>query len=286
MIYYLLLLVALPLSNTLQNIAQKQYSMKKENSNVYLFSAVTTVVAMCFFIVTSGFQLDFTLKQLPYSLAFAVSYAVGWVTSMLALQYGSMALTSLIISLALVFPTLYGILQGEAVTVPVALGFALLVAAMVLVNLNSKGGYKFSMKWFICAIIPFFTNGVCGISQTMNKQKLGDAYSHEFMIVALAVAAVMLFAFVFLRKGGADTGKEFRVCVPFALANGVGNALVNFLMLFLIGNIPNTVLFPTNSALGMAAAFMLAYFIYKERFSKTQYIGYVLGAVSVVLLNL
>ena len=286
MIYYLLLLIGLPMSNTLQSVAQKQYSMKKDSSNVLLFSAVTTVVALCFFLITSGFRLDFTARQLPFALAFAVSYAIGWVTSMLALQYGSMALTSLIISLALVFPTLYGILQGEAVSVPVAAGFVLLVAAMVLVNLNSRGGYQFSLKWFICAIIPFFTNGVCGIAQTMSKQQLGDAYSHEFMIIALSVAAVLLFGYTFLHRGDSHPAKELRVCLPFALANGVGNALVNFLMLFLIGNIPNTVLFPTNSALGMASAFLLAFFIYKERFSKTQYLGYVLGAASVVLLNL
>ena len=77
MVYYLLLLVGLPLSNICQSLSQKQYTMKKESVNVILFSAVTTAVALCFFLITSGFRLDFTLRQLPYSLVFAVAYAAG-----------------------------------------------------------------------------------------------------------------------------------------------------------------------------------------------------------------
>ena len=79
---------------------------------------------------------------------------------------------------------------------------------------------------------------------------------------------------------------DLKACLPYSAANGAANAILNFIMLTLIGRIPNTVLYPTNSALGMLFTFLLAYFGYKERFTKTQYIGYVLGAASIILLNL
>lgn len=283
MLFYVLLLLVLPLGSILQSVAQKQYSLQHKASNVFLFSTLTTVFALCFILLSSGFQLDFIPALFPYALAFALAYALGWVSALKAVQLGSLALTSLIGSFSLIFPTLYGLLRGETLTVPVAIGMVLLVTAIVLVNAPSKAGFAFSPKWLMWALVPFVTNGVCTVSQTMSKQALGDAYSHEFMVIALSVAAVILFVITFLRK---CTRLEFRVCLPYALANGLANALMNFLIMVLIGNIPNTVLFPTKSALSIAAAFLLAFFVYRERFSKIQYIGYALGAASVVLLNL
>lgn len=283
MIYYLLLLV-IPLTGCCQNISQKQYTLKHSSPNVILFSAITCLFALFFFLITSGFRLSFDLRLVPYALGFAVGYASAWVTTVLALKYGLMAISTLIISCSLIFPTVYGIIMGETVTFTIILGIVLLFSAMVLVNLkfNEKG--KFSIKWLLCVMVAFFGNGLCSIMQNMQKRALGDSYSHEFMIIALSAATLMLLAYAMVssRRIAAD----FRECLPYSVANGVANAIANFTMLTIIGNIPNTILYPTNSALGITATFLLAFFAYKERFSKPQYVGYALGLVSLVLLNL
>ena len=285
MLYYLLLFIALPLASSVQSVAQKQYSLKGKSSNVFLFSAVTTVFALCFFLVSSGFQLEFTAALFPYALAFGLAYAMGWISTMIALRFGSMALTTLIASFSLIFPTVYGIVQGETLTVLIGAGMALLMVSIVLVNFPSGKGFAFSLKWLLWAMVTLVTNGVCALSQIMSKQALGDSYSHEFMIIALTGAAVILVGCMLMRRGS-SLADDLRVCLPYALVNGLGNALLNFLSLVLIGNIANTVLYPTKSALSIAAAFLLAFIVYRERFSKIQYIGYALGAASVVLLNL
>ena len=283
MIYYFLLL-CMPLVNCCQSVAQKQFSLKAEKANVILFSAVTSVIAMLFFLATSGLKLSFTPALVPYALAFAVCYAAGWVSTVLAVRYGLMAITTMIVSCSLIFPTVYGVMTGEALTAAVGVGVALLLLSFALVNLKFDKSARFTWKWFACAVTACVANGGCSISQNMQKRALGDGFSHEFMIIALAAASAMLFVYAMLTSR--DIRGDFRGCLPYSAANGIANGAINLLVLITIGHIPNTVLYPSLSALNMAATFALSFIAYKERFSRVQYAGYALGIASIVLLNL
>lgn len=283
MIYYLLLL-CMPVVNCCQSVSQKQYNLKCEKGNVILFSAVTSVIALGFFLVTSGLKLQFTPALIPYSLGFAVCYAAGWVSTVLAVRYGLMAITTMIVSCSLIFPTVYGVMTGEPLTATIAVGVALLLFSFVLVNLKFDKSARFTWKWFACAVTACVANGGCSIAQSMQKRVLGENFSHEFMILALAAASVMLLAYAMVT--GRNLRGDFRACLPYATGNGIANGLINLLVLVTIGHIPNTVLYPSLSALNMVATFVLSFIMYKERFSKVQYAGYALGIVSIVLLNL
>jgi len=285
MIYYILLL-CMPLVNCCQSVAQKQYNLKNEKPNVILFSAVTSLIALFFFLITSRFDLTFDIRLLPYSLGFAVAYSAAWIGTVLAVRYGLMAISTLIVSCSLIFPVGYGILLGEAVTPKIITGMILLFCAIVLVNLKfdkrEKG--KFSAKWLLCVLVAFLGNGVCSVMSNMQKRLLGDSFTHEFMIIALAAAFLLLTGYAFMTSR--DFKGDFKKCLPYSTMNGMANAAVNLIMLTLIGNIPNTVLYPSSSALNMIFAFLLGYIAYKERFSVLQYIGYATGVVSIVLLNI
>lgn len=283
MIYYLLLLLY-PFVATSQSIAQKQYTLREKSPNVLLFSALTSLIALVFFLITSRFDLQFDSRLVPYALGFAVCYSSAWAGTVFALRFGPMALSTLIISCSLILPTVYGLMQGEAATPAVIIGIVLLLSAIVLVNLKFSKKEKFSLRWFLCVMVAFAGNGVCSICQNMQKRTLGDSYTHEFMIIALSASFILLLIAAFLTSK--SVASDFKACLPYASANGVANALVNFLMLTLIGNIPNTVLYPTASALNMLLTFLLSFFAYKERFRAHQYVGYALGMISIVLLNL
>lgn len=283
MIYYLLL-ICLPLLSCCQSIAQKQYNLKIEDPHVILFSAVTTLIAFCFFLITSGLRLAFDLRLLPYSLGFGLCYAAAWVGTVMAVRYGLMSISTLIISCALVFPTVYGMIIGDPVGICGMIGMALLLAALVLVNLQFKEQGKFSLKWLAWVLVAFFGNGGCGIMQNMQKRALGEDYSHEFMILALGIAFIALMGYTLITSR--DWKKDLRSCLPYAGANGLANAAMNLMLLFIIGHIPNTILYPTDAALCMLFTFLLSFFYYKERFSILQYIGYGLGAAAIVMLNI
>lgn len=283
MFYYLLLLLH-PVVSSCQSIAQKQYTTREKSPNVLLFSALTSLIALFFFLITSRLDLVFDARLVPYALGFSVCYASAWAGTVFALRFGSMALSTLIISCSLIFPTIYGLILGEPATPAVIIGIILILAAIVLVNLKTGGNEKFSLRWFLCVMVAFIGNGACSIFQNLQKRTLGDSFTHEFMIIALSAAFILLLIAACLTSKSVKN--DLRACLPYASANGIANALLNTLMITLIGNIPNTVLYPSVSALGMICTFLISFIAYKERFRPLQYIGYALGMTSIILLNL
>ena len=282
---YWFLLAALPVLSCGQSICQKQYHARTEPPNVILFAALTTLFALAFFLISSGLQLTFELRLLPFSLAFGLSYAMAWVGSVLALRYGSLALSYLIISFSLVFPTAYGLLiLGEKLRVTAVAGFMLLLSALVLIRKRKEKEARFSWKWMLCVISALTGNGICAVVSNMLKRSLGNDYTHEYMILALSFALLLLTAVSLARPG--HLRSDFRTALPYASVNGTLNGMNNLFLLMLIGNIPNTILYPTHAALNMLGTFLVAYLGYRERFSRWQYVGYALGAASVILLHI
>ena len=47
-----------------------------------------------------------------------------------------------------------------------------------------------------------------------------------------------------------------------------------------------SILFPSISGGGIVLGFLLSTFVYKERLSRIQYIGYAIGTASVIILNI
>ena len=80
--------------------------------------------------------------------------------------------------------------------------------------------------------------------------------------------------------------KEKRLCIALGAANGVSNALVNLLVMYLASRIASVILFPVVSAGGIVLGIIMAIFVYKEKLSKMQMIGYFIGIASVVLLKI
>ena len=67
---------------------------------------------------------------------------------------------------------------------------------------------------------------------------------------------------------------------------GVFNGLCNYLVLYLNPRLPASVMFPVISAGSVVLVFVYATLVQHEKFNLRQKIGYALGVVSIVLLNL
>ncbi len=277
--YFLLVLVAVFLSS--QQIIQKQYNIKEKSPDAFLFSALTSVTAAVFFAAASGFRLSFTAALLPYSAGFAIAYGAACVGLVLALKYGSLAISSLVISYSLLIPAMYGVIfLKEPLSAFGYAGIVLLLISLFLLNAKNEK-FDFSWKWLVFIVIAFIGNGMCSTIQKMQQLKFDGSCKNEFMIIALILAAVIIFAAAFA-QGGRKRSLPFKYAVP----NGICNGFVNLLVMILIGLIPNAILFPSISAGGIALSCITAIFIFKEKLTKIQAIGYITGILSVVLLNL
>lgn len=280
--YFLLAAVIALVS--LQNVFQKQYPKAAQTPNVFLFGSISSLTALVFFVFSSGFKLEFTTAFLPYSVAFGLVYAAASIGNVLSLKLGSLALTSLITSYSLLIPTLYGVLfLKESVGLLGYIGIVLLIVSIFLLNAK-KEQVTISAKWIIAVAVTFVTNGLCSVFQKMEQMRFDGGYKSEFMIVALGIVAVILFVMAFFQKGSLK--KEAKIAVRTAAPNGLANGVVNFLVMVLTGVIPNAILFPGISAGGIVLSWILATFVYKEKLSKVQLAGYVIGIASVICLNL
>ena len=105
---FLLTLVVFTVS--LQNVVKKAFGARHNANAVFSFAMGSVLAAAAVFLVTAGGELHFTFDTVGYSLLFATAYGISTVGSFLAIATGPLSVSSLLIQLSLIIPTLYGIL--------------------------------------------------------------------------------------------------------------------------------------------------------------------------------
>ena len=278
----ILYLLAIILGISGQSILKKPYIQKTDGAGVYFFNTLLSAAALLFFVVSSS-KFSFDISFIPYSIGFAVSFAVSSVFMVLAIAYGSLSLTSLFISYSLMIPTFYGLIIGDTVSTGFIPGMLLLVISLFLTNKSDEKA-KISLKWIICVFLSFFGNGMCTVVQKMQQIASNGAYKNEFMIVALAIVTVVMLIMSILKE---RTEIKFftKVGWHWAIICGALNGMVNLFVMILSGKMPVSLMFPLISAGGLIVTYIVSRFFYKEKLTKIQFIGFIFGLMAVVFLN-
>lgn len=279
-----LYLVSIILGLAFQNIIRKLYTQKTSGKGVYFFGFLTSLAAMLFFIIISdGFAWNAGL--LVYALFFALSYAASAVAGVAAVAHGPLSITSLITSYSLMVPTFYGLIfLKDPISFGLFPGLLLLAISLFLINKKSADS-TITLKWVIYVFIGFAGNGMCSVVQKMQQIAFNGAYKNEFMIVSLAIVVVILGMFV-IKKERKEIKSVATAGWYTALPCGIANGMVNLFVMILSGIMPISLMFPMISAGGIVITYLFSRFIYKEKLTKTQFVGFVIGIASVIFLNI
>lgn len=280
---YLILLIII-FTQTAGAVFTKLYNIKTGNRSAYVYGGCVALVAAAFFVATSK-GLDFTTEFLGYSAGFGASYATALICTNLAFRYGPMALTSLVTSLSLMVPTLYGIIfLNEPVGIWLILGLVILVVSLCLINLK-KDHKKVSSKWALFAGLAFIGNGMCSTTQRMEQVAFSGAYKSEFMIVALLMVAAIAFIMAFITERG-----EVIYCIKkgalYTILYGIANGVVNLFVMILDNMMPASIMFPLISAFGIVGSFAAGRLMFKEKLNSMQIAGLFAGIVAIIFFNL
>lgn len=280
-ILYLLLII---ICNSFQSVFYKAYMQKTSGRGVYLFSLLTSAAALLFFLFTSnGFNWDTGL--LLYAIPFAAAYITGTVFNVLAVAHGPLSLTALVVSYSLIIPTFFGLIFLKD---PVGMGFfpglILLMISLVLINKKS-GKIRITPKWILFVALAFTGNGMCTVVQKTQQLAFDGKCKNEFMIISLAIVAVVLF-FLTLFKERQSLKSYIKPGWYLSLACGTSNGVVNLFVMILSGLMPVSIMFPLISAGGIAATYAISKFLYKENLTKQQFIGLIIGIASIICLNI
>ncbi len=283
--YLLLFFVVIGIS--IQGILRKAYNNKVANG-VYSFLAMSTLFALIIFIITLEGPFTYSLPLFGYSLAFAAAFCTAAATFMLALRAGALSLTSLVMQYSLIIPTAYGLLLLNEQAGPyLYIGIALLLISLFFIHIEEKGAKKkITLKWVFYALLTFIGNGLCSTIQKAQVVAFDGKFAGEFMIVALAFVTLFQFTIAFSTEK-----KEILAHIKAGwwsiIICGLANGLVNFVTIYLSNNrIPASIMFPIIAAGGILVSSLFSIFFYKEKLSKYQIIGLVLGTLSIVALNL
>ena len=300
MAYFLMIVCVI--TCTIQSPFKKIYQ-SKSNKGTFLFVAMITLAAAFFFAGACLFQgFSFELAALPYSLLFAFALAVCNVTSVLALRYGSLALTSLISSYSLMIPTVYGFLRfKEHVYVSQLIGLVLLVISLYMTNMVKKkpvGNVEDTaaaaeekqkkntfVLWLIMAIAMALSNAMCTIVQREEQVRFDGAYKNEFMLIALLVSFVAMLAIGLVRERR-DLKTVVKLGAVPAVLTGAANGGTNLLVMIVTATIATSVFYPVISGGGMVLAYVISVTFFKEKFTTMQKIGILLGVASLLFLNI
>ncbi len=284
MLGYLLILV-FTLLNLGESVFVRTYA-KRHGSGGMLMNAIVALFAALFFLVTDKDGFHAPPEMIPLAVLNAFLFAAGFYCTFAAYKCGPYGLTRLIGNFSLLFSIFYGIFfLNEVPKITTYIGIAMIVCAMVLINYQKRAEDEkgFSIKWFIHMMISLVANGFIAILTRMQQIRFNDTCSEEFQIISIGGSFILLaiLGLILDRKKLPYFLKHGTV---YGIGAGICNGAKNFLSLLIYLLLPLSIISPMETGLGMIATFVLALCVYKEKYSKKQIVGVILGTLAVLLL--
>ena len=280
-----LLIVIFTLINLSESIFVRTYA-KKHGSGGMLMNAIVALFAALFFLITDADGFHAPAEMFPIAILNAFLFAAGFYCTFAAYKCGPYGLTRLIGNFALIFTIFYGIFSlGETPKITTYIGMAMILLAMLLINLQKKAEDEkgVSLKWFSLVMISLFANGFIGILTKMQQLRFNDTCSSEFQFISIGGSCILL-AVIGLILDRKKLSYILKNGTLYGLGAGVCNGAKNYLTLVIYTLLPLSLISPMKTGLGMVGTFALALLIYKEKYTKKQILGVILGATAVLLL--
>ncbi len=283
-VYYVAVLVF----TVTQSASTKLY--QKYKGNVSTFNAFKSIFAFVPFLLAAAFGFSFHLPTVLTGCVYGILLSVSMFSGYNALQYGPMALTSMIVSFSVAIPVLYGFLIGEEIGIFKIIGLCLLVFAIVAVNADKKQEKNKSnrRKWLFYVFLTFFANGFCSVTQKIHQNLYSSEYVKEFMAIAMLVCSIVFLILPLFKKQ--DAAKEpaaaFKKSDLFGVLAGLCMAAANFFTTALVNSENASVLFPAISAGTLILTLFCGLCVFKEKLKINHYIAMLAGICSVIFLKL
>lgn len=270
----------------LENVLKKVYDCNTNSKKIsaFAFNLITVVSALAVFLFMPKSENKLTGELFLYSAFFAAAYFCSVCALLKAICEGSLSLTSLILSYSLILPTFYGVFfLKESLSVIKVVGIILLFISLYFVGDAKKNGV-ITKKWIIYIVLAFVGNGMCSTIQKMYQLKSNGDFKAEFMIIALVIASVALTVIVLFKEKSIPIPK-LKNCGAVAIGGGIANAVVNMLVMVL-AKYPSSIVFPTIQGGNIIITYIVSRYVYREVLNRNQNIGFCIGVLSVILINI
>lgn len=291
MLDYILLVGALFANASLSlfnSFFQKKNKDKVGATQLYNLVMISSVVIT--WAVIWAFEGGFSVKVLPYSLIFGVGYSAAIIGLFNAIQCGPVALSTLILQLSLIATTVWGFFFWDLpVNAIVIIGLILVAVSLFccIYTKSSESENRVSLKWIIWVLICFIGNSAASIVARVQQIDFGGQHKGQFIMIATLITLVICII-MYVKSDKRDSAFVFKKSGFLPMLSGVLNALYSVLILVLSTSkvVPVSLLYPTVGVGSIALVSLFAQIVLKEKMTKLQWTGLVIGALATALLSI
>lgn len=279
MIFY----ISLILFTAMQSIFTKRSGKSGENNQCFqLTKALSALIVFGAVILIKG--SNFNLKTILYGMASGIVLSCSNYMGYRALKLGPMGLTSAVAAFSLIIPIIYGVaFLNEVLTYKSFIAFALIAAAILLINKVGSERSNLSLAWWIFIISTLFFNGISSVIQKQHQVEFPGQMRIEFMTVSMAVCTMIFLISYCIHIPKRQNKGNYKILN--GTVSGISNGIAGFLTLYLSSTQRASVMFSVISVCTVIAALLSGRIIFKEHISFKQMIGVACGTVAVILLK-
>ena len=214
---------------------------------------------------------------------FAVCYQIFYT---IALSIGNVSLTVLIVNFGMVINVLVSYLFfNDSISLVRLTGIIMTVVSFIICseNVNKESTAR---KWFIFAVLALFANSFAAISQKIFGESPyaseNQAYISCLYMVSLLIGVVI---YNIMNKKEKRTFKIDFNMIKYAILVGVCLAVYQLVFTYSLAHVEGTFLFPAQTGGLIILSTLSGVLIFKDKFTKKQLFGVILGIVSLILMN-
>lgn len=263
-----------------QSAFTKIASTKEKTTGSMYINTLKVGASLIFFLLISFYKIQFHLPTVLFASVYGFALFFSTLFGYMALKYGSMALTSLIVSYSVIVPCIFSIIfLGETLSFVRILGIVLLLISMYLLKQQAEN-VRVNKQWFVYVAITFFCNGICSVMQKLHQTVYPSSYCNEFMVYSIVVTFILFLTTAICKKEEKNTG-----VMKYAVLAGILMGVGNYLTLVLSSKVDATVLFPIVSVFSMICNVIVSKLYFNDKFSVMQLTGICFGVFSVLLIK-
>ena len=273
-----------------------QFSKKNDGGVKMLFLRNTIfmfLIGLAIFAL-NGFVIKVSIFTLIMGLLFGLMTMLSNATMLQAYSYGPYGYTSVIVTLSTVITALSGYLfWGERFGIYKVIGITLMVFCFIFAVENKPGDTKkANLKWFIFSIASMLFSAVLGILQKIHQSSEYKGELTGFLVIAFLFSTLLYFIpFLVLKKQAEKpvffiSKKSTTNFILITVLGAIVAAICNCSNSYLAGVVDSAIMFPIVNGMPLMAGILVSFVLFKEKISKKQSVGLIIGLISIVFLCL
>jgi drug/metabolite transporter (DMT)-like permease len=277
----MMLLVFVGISAT-QQIVMRTSQRRGRNLMAAIAASYGVSASVCIAVLYQSGQVLISPFTVVLGVIMGALYLLGLIIITVSYGQKGVALTSAILQLSVLVPTLLSIvLWGETTGMLQTLGIIGAVASLPLLTVKRGASGSVDRRILLITGANFAVNGVCmSAGKILLEAGFADHYLTFYSVLFLT--AFILALPLAIRQGTAPS----RVDVGYGSLFGLLNAIGNLSLLTALTYLPGAIAFPFASSTALLATVALSIVVLHERINRVNAIGVLFALLAVVLINL